>query len=178
MQKNLFSPRLGVTYRMTDSRGAARRLRHHERSVLAGPADAHEPSDPDRTSWTRPHTRSRRCGRIEEGIPTIPDADLGSGIIPVPGNVTVVTLPTTSSAAACESWNAAFEKELLWGLRRRGRLRRHPPDQSARACASRTGRRLAAAATAGSWSRGSDARPRRYSSRRSATRTTTRCRRD
>ena len=35
--------------------------------------------------------------RVEEGIPIIDDPDLGTGIIPVPGNVTVVTLPTTSS---------------------------------------------------------------------------------
>jgi hypothetical protein len=53
---------------------------------------------------------------IEEGIPPIPDPDLSSGIIPVPGNVTVVTLSNDFKRGRLESWNVAFEKELKWGF--------------------------------------------------------------
>ena len=58
-------------------------------------------------TWLRP---------IEEGIPIIADTDVSSGIIPVPGNVTVVTLPDDFERGRVWSWNTAFEKELMWGL--------------------------------------------------------------
>jgi hypothetical protein len=116
MQKNLISPRLGMTWRMTDT------------SVLRGgfgiTNDPYSLARPMRTnhpillnlyeeaehSWTY-------VGRIEDGIPIIPEADLTGGIIPVPGNVTVVTLPDEFDRGRLESWNVAYEKELgFWGL--------------------------------------------------------------
>jgi hypothetical protein len=115
MQKNLFSPRLGVTYRLTDKavlRGGfgitndpyslARPMRTNH-PVLTNLVD----SSPDSFTWVR---------RVEEGIPIIDDPDLGTGIVPVPGNVTVVTLPDDFRRGRVESWNVAFEKELMWGL--------------------------------------------------------------
>jgi len=115
MQKNLFSPRLGVTYRITDTavlRGGfgvtndpyslARPMRTNH-PILLNLYDEAEHS----FSWVRP---------IEQGIPAIPEPDLHSGIIPVPGNVTVVTLPDDFKRGRVESWNVAFEKELKWGL--------------------------------------------------------------
>ena len=116
MQKNLFSPRLGVTYRLTDTavlRGGFGMT--NDPYSLARSMRTNHP-DPDRTLWTRPSTRSRGSAAIEEGIPTIPDADLTSGIIPVPGNVTVVTLPDEFKRGRVWSWNVAFEKELPWRL--------------------------------------------------------------
>ena len=115
MQKNLFAPRLGMTYRMTESavlRGGfgitndpyslARSMRTNHPILL-------NLYDEAPNSWAplRP---------IEEGIPIIPDPDLGNGIIPVPGNVTVVTLPDEFNRGRVWSWNTAFEKELTWGL--------------------------------------------------------------
>ena len=86
MQKNLFAPRLGATYRITDSavlRGGfgitndpyslARAMRTNH-PILLSLLDEAEHS----FTYVR---------RIEEGIPTIPDPDLANGIIPVPGNV-------------------------------------------------------------------------------------------
>jgi hypothetical protein len=115
MQKTLFAPRLGLTYRITDSavvRGGfgitndpyslARSMRTNHPILLNLIDEA-----PNSFSWVRP---------IEEGIPEIPDPDLGNGIIPVPGNVTVVTLPKVFKRGRVESWNVAFEKELAWGL--------------------------------------------------------------
>ena len=114
-QKNLFSPRIGMTYRLTDDavlRGGfgitndpyslARPMRTNH-PVLLNLLDEASNS----FGWIRP---------IEEGIPAIPDPDLTSGIIPVPGNVTVVTLPDEFKRGRLESWNVAFEKELMWGL--------------------------------------------------------------
>jgi hypothetical protein len=115
MQKNLFSPRLGVTYRITDTavlRGGfgvtndpyslARPMRTNH-PILLNLYDEAEHS----FAWVRP---------IEQGIPAIPETDLHSGIIPVPGNVTVVMLPNDFKRGRVESWNVAFEKELKWGL--------------------------------------------------------------
>jgi hypothetical protein len=115
MQKNLISPRLGITYRVSDTavlRGGfgitndpyslARSMRTNH-PILLNLLEEAEHS----MTWV---------GRIEEGIPAIPEADLTSGIIAVPGNVTVVTLPDDFKRGRLESWNVAFEKELLWGL--------------------------------------------------------------
>jgi Carboxypeptidase regulatory-like domain/TonB dependent receptor-like, beta-barrel len=115
MQKNLFSPRVGVTFRLAESaviRGGfgitndpyslARSMRTNH-PILVNLYD----EAPNSFTWVRP---------IEQGIPLIPAPDLTSGIIPVPGNVTVVTLPDDFKRGRLDSWNVAFEKELWGGL--------------------------------------------------------------
>jgi len=115
MQKNLFSPRIGATYRLNEStviRGGfgitndpyslARSMRTNH-PILVNLYD----EAANTFSWVRP---------ISQGIAQIPEADLGSGIISVPGNVTVVTLPEDFKRGRLESWNVAFEKELWRGL--------------------------------------------------------------
>jgi hypothetical protein len=115
MQKNLFAPRFGMTYRLSDSavlRGGfgitndpyslSRSMRTNH-PILLNIVEEAEHS----FTWVNP---------IEQGIPLIPDTDLGNGIIPVPSNVTVVTLPNEFNRGRIWSWNTAFEKELKWGL--------------------------------------------------------------
>lgn len=115
MSKMLFAPRLGATYRISETavlRGGygitndpyslARSMRTNHPILLNLIEEA-----PNSFSWVRP---------IEQGISLIPDVDLSSGIIPVPGDVTVVTLPTKFDRGRVESWNVAFEKELKWGF--------------------------------------------------------------
>ena len=116
LQKNLFAPRIGATYRLSASsvvRGGfgitndpyslARSMRTNH-PILLNLYDEAEHS----YAWVRP---------IEQGIPIIPDPpDLSGGIIPVPGNVTVITLPDEFRRGRVWSYNAAFEKELLWGF--------------------------------------------------------------
>jgi len=115
MQKNLLSPRVGITFRLAESsviRGGfgitndpyslARSMRTNH-PILVNLYDEAEHS----FTWVRP---------IEQGIPLIPEPDLTSGIIPVPGNVTVVTLPDDFKRGRLDSWNVAFEKELWGGL--------------------------------------------------------------
>ena len=50
------------------------------------------------------------AGRLADGIPAIPNADLGNGIIPIPANVTAVTLPDEFNRGYIKSWNVAFRR--------------------------------------------------------------------
>ena len=115
VQKALFAPRFGVAFRLTENavlRGGigmtndpyslARSMRTNHPILL-------NLYDSSANSWTylRP---------IEEGIPIIPDPNLENGIIPVPGNVTVITLPDQFDRGRIWSYNVAFQKELRWGF--------------------------------------------------------------
>jgi hypothetical protein len=116
LQKNLFAPRVGATYRLTETaviRGGAgltndpyslARSMRTNHPILLNLYDEAEHS----WTWVRP---------IEEGIPAIPDPpDISTGVIAVPGNVTVITLPDVFRRGRIWSYNAAFEKELKWGF--------------------------------------------------------------
>lgn len=114
-EKYLFAPRFGVTYRLdnqsvvrggfgitNDPYSLSRSMRTNHPILL-------NLYDEARNSWEylRP---------IEQGIPIIPDPDLQNGVIPVPGNVTVITLPDTFERGRIWSWNTAYERELKWGF--------------------------------------------------------------
>jgi hypothetical protein len=115
MQKDLFAPRVGATYRLGDTavlRGGfgitndpyslSRSMRTNHPILLNVLEEAAHS-----LTWVRP---------IEEGISPIPDPELRNGIIPVPGNVTVITLPKEFERGRVWSWNATYEKELKWGF--------------------------------------------------------------
>lgn len=116
LQKNLFAPRFGVAHRLSSSavlRGGvgltndpyslSRSMRTNY-PILLNLVDQAEHS----FTWVRP---------IEQGIPLIQDApDVSSGIIPVPPNVTVITLPDEFNRGRIWSYNAAYEQELKWGF--------------------------------------------------------------
>jgi hypothetical protein len=53
---------------------------------------------------------------LADGVPAIADPDLGNGIIPVPSNVTAITIPDKFNRGYIKSWNAAVQKELKWGF--------------------------------------------------------------
>jgi len=114
VSKTLFAPRLGVTFRPTeglvlragfgitnDPYSLARPLRTNHPAVLNLLINAPNLGFASRTS---------------DGIPLIPDADLGNGIIPVPSPITVFTLPDKFERGQIRSWNVAVEKELRWGF--------------------------------------------------------------
>jgi hypothetical protein len=115
IEKGLIAPRLGVTYRLTptavlrggfgitnDPYSLARPLRTNLPVLvnLVVPA-AH--------SWAA-------AGRLADGIPAITAPNLGSGIIPIDGNVTAFTLPDEFNRGYIKSFNVAFQKELKWGF--------------------------------------------------------------
>ena len=113
--KGLFAPRVGFAYRPTstlviragfgitnDPYSLSRPMRTNHPILL----NLVVPS-PNSLGWS---------SRLEEGIPAIADPDLGNGIIPVPGNVTVKTLPLDFKRGHIRSWNFSLQKELMWGL--------------------------------------------------------------
>jgi hypothetical protein len=114
-QQGMFAPRVGVAYRATpttvfragygltnDPYALARPLRTNHPILL----NLIEPSE-HAWAWVRP---------LREGISPIPDPDVGDGIIEVPGNVSVITLPDEFDRGYIHSWNAAAQRELWWGF--------------------------------------------------------------
>jgi hypothetical protein len=115
VSKTMFAPRVGVTYRpaegmvlragfgiTNDPYSLARPLRTNHPAVLNSLVDA-----PNSLAYV---------SRTSEGVPLIPDPDLGNGIIPVPSPITVFTLPDEFTRGYIRSWNVAFQKELRWGF--------------------------------------------------------------
>jgi len=115
VEKGLIAPRLGVTYRATptlvmragfgitnDPYSLARPLRtnHPVLINLVVPAE---------NSWAW-------AGRMADGIPAIPEPNLGNGIIPIDGNVTAFTLPDEFNRGYIKSFNVAIQKELTKGF--------------------------------------------------------------
>ncbi len=115
VSKTLFAPRVGVTYRPTerlvlragfgitnDPYALARPLRTNHPAVLNLLLDA-----PNSLAFV---------SRTADGIPLIPDPDLGNGLVPVPSPITVFTLPDEFTRGQIRSWNVAVQKELKWGF--------------------------------------------------------------
>jgi hypothetical protein len=113
VNKTMFAPRVGAVFRINEEtilRGGfgitydpyslARGMRTNHPVLLNLLEEA-----PNSFRWVRP---------IEQGISLIGDPDLGNGIIPIPGNVTAVTIGDKFERGRVESWNVAFEKMLKW----------------------------------------------------------------
>jgi hypothetical protein len=115
VSKTLFAPRLGATYRATermvlragfgitnDPYSLARPLRTNHPAVLNLLIQA-----PNALGF---------ASRLADGIPPIPDPDLGSGLVSVPSPITVFTLADEFERGYIRSWNVAIQKELRWGF--------------------------------------------------------------
>jgi hypothetical protein len=115
VSKTLFAPRLGVTFRpaegmvvragfgvTNDPYALARPLRTNHPAVLNLLLDA-----PNSLAFV---------SRTADGIPLIPDPDLGGGLVSVPSPITVFTLPDEFTRGQIRSWNVAFQKDLKWGF--------------------------------------------------------------
>ncbi|MGH9162009.1 MAG: TonB-dependent receptor domain-containing protein, partial [Vicinamibacteraceae bacterium] len=113
--KTLFAPRLGMAWRPTE-----------QTVVRAGYGITNDPF-----ALIRPMGRNYPvqlilvvqapnaysfASRLEEGIPEVPVPDLGDGIIPVPGDFSVTTLPLEFDRGYVESWNVTLQRELGWGF--------------------------------------------------------------
>ena len=93
----------------------ARGLRHHQRPYsLARPLRTNHPAVLN-LLLDAPNSLAF-VSRTSQGIPLIPDPDLGNGIIPVPSPITVFTLPDEFKRGYIRSWNVAVQKELKWGF--------------------------------------------------------------
>jgi hypothetical protein len=115
MEKGLFAPRVGLTFRASptmvlrggfgitnDPYSLARPMRTNHPILLNLIVNA-----PNSFSW---------AGRMADGVPAVPNADLGNGIITIPSNVSASTIPTEFNRGYIKSWNAAVQKELRWGF--------------------------------------------------------------
>jgi Carboxypeptidase regulatory-like domain/TonB dependent receptor-like, beta-barrel len=113
VSKTMFAPRVGVTYRATpktvlragfgvtnDPYSLARPLRTNHPAVL-------------NLLLEGPNSFSA-VSKTSDGIPLIPDPDLGNGIVPVPSPITVFTLADKFERGYIRSWNVAFQRELRW----------------------------------------------------------------
>jgi hypothetical protein len=113
VDKGLFAPRVGVTYRAAPAmvlRGGFGIT--NDPYSLARPMRTNHPVlvnlvVPAAHAWAW-------AGRLADGIPSIPEASLGNGTIPIPGDVTAFTLPDTFHRGYIKSWNVAVQKELKW----------------------------------------------------------------
>lgn len=115
VEKGLFAPRFGMTYRATPTM-----------VVRAGFGITNDPyslARPMRTNHpilinlvVQAPNAFAAAGRVADGVPAIPQPDLGNGIIPIPSNVTAFTLPDKFNRGYIKSWNAAIQKELKWGF--------------------------------------------------------------
>jgi hypothetical protein len=115
MSRKLFAPRVGLAYRAgrqwvlragyginTDPYPLARPLRTNYPILL---------------SMTIPAVNSFQfVGRTEDGIPPIVFPDLGNGIIPVPGTITLRTVEKEFKRGYVESFNFTVQRELKFGF--------------------------------------------------------------
>jgi hypothetical protein len=115
VSKTMFAPRVGVVYRVTpksvvragfgitnDPYSLARPMRTNHPAVLNLLLDS--------------PTTFEFVSRTSQGIPSIPDPDLGNGIVSVPSPITVFTLADEFERGYIRSFNAAFQRELPWGM--------------------------------------------------------------
>jgi hypothetical protein len=115
MEKGLFAPRVGLTFRASptmvlrggfgitnDPYSLARPMRTNHPVLLNLIVNA-----PNAFAW---------AGRTADGVPPVPNADFGNGIISIPNNVSAITIPNEFNRGYIKSWNAAVQKELGWGF--------------------------------------------------------------
>lgn len=115
LSKRLFSPRLGIAWRISDS------------FVLrTGYGITYDPISLARTFRTNypmlinlnlpPAISSQASGTLRAGIPATVVPNLTSGSVAVPGNVSVLTLGDSFKRPYIQSWNLVLEKSLGGGF--------------------------------------------------------------
>jgi len=115
VEKGLFSPRVGATFRASSTLilRAGFGITNDPYS-LARPMRTNYPvlanlivNAPNAFSW---------AGKTADGVPPVPNPDLGNGIIPIQGNVSAVTIAKDFNRGYIKSFNGAVQKELKWGF--------------------------------------------------------------
>lgn len=115
MSKKLFSPRVGIAYRFSDS------------FVLrTGYGLTYDPISLARTFRTNypmllafnivPANAAIPAGLLRDGIPATPLVPITNGRAAVPGTVNVLTLGDEFKRPYIQSWNLVLEKNIGWGF--------------------------------------------------------------
>ena len=115
VEKGLFAPRVGIAYRISssfvvragygltnDPYALARPLRTNHPILLNLINDA--------------ANGFAFVSRLSAGIPSVTPPDLGNGIIPIPSNVSAITLPEKFDRGYIQSWNLSLQRELKFGF--------------------------------------------------------------
>lgn len=115
LSKKLFSPRLGIAYRFSDSFvlrtgygitydpiSLARTFRTNYPMLLAFNITAPNSAVP--------------AGLLKDGIPPTPQVSINNGTVAVPGSINVLTLGDRFRRPYIQSWNLVLEKEIGWGF--------------------------------------------------------------
>ena len=111
MSKALFSPRLGLAYRVKDTMviRAGYGLAYDPVNIARNPLHSY----PVQTTYTLPGVNSfQPSSRLADGIPAIAAPSLGNGVIPVPATVSLEVFDPNYKRAYVESWNFMLEKEF------------------------------------------------------------------
>lgn len=115
LSKKLFSPRLGIAWRISDS------------FVLrTGYGITYDPISLARTFRTNypmllafnvvaPNSAAS-AGLLKDGIPPTPLVPITNGTVSVPGSVNVLTLGDSFKRPYIQSWNLVLEKNIGWGF--------------------------------------------------------------
>jgi hypothetical protein len=115
LSKKLFSPRLGIAWRINDS------------FVLrTGYGITYDPVSLARTFRTNypmlinlnivPTNSALPAGLLKDGIPPPETPNISSGTVPVPGDVSVLTLGDSFKRPYIQSWNLVLEKNIGKGF--------------------------------------------------------------
>ena len=115
LSKRLFSPRLGIAWRIKDSL-----------VLRTGYGITYDPISLARTfrtnypmllayNLTAPNSLAP-AGLLKDGIPPSPAPDISSGVVPVPNGVNVLTLGDSFKRPYIQSWNLVLEKNLGKGF--------------------------------------------------------------
>src|ERR1041384_4342309 len=115
MPKRLFSPRLGLAYRLSDTfviragYGVNQIPFSLGRSVLSFYPTTISPTypSPNSLSWYAP---------LSQGIPAIPLPTNNNGFMVAPNNVNMSVLPKDFPWPYTQSWNLTLQKELPHGF--------------------------------------------------------------
>jgi outer membrane receptor protein involved in Fe transport len=115
LSKRLFSPRLGIAWRVTDSF-----------VVRTGYGLTYDPVSLARVFRTNypmllaynqvSNNALIPAGLLRNGIPPSPVPDISSGVVPVPNDVNVLTLGDSFKRPYIQSWNLVLEKSVGWGF--------------------------------------------------------------
>jgi hypothetical protein len=117
LSKKLFSPRLGIAWRVNDS--------FVVRTGYGITIDPVSLARVFRTNYpmlvnfnlTAPtNANVAPAGLLRNGIPPSPAPDISSGTVPVPNSVSVLTLGDSFKRPYVQSWNLVLEKEIGWGF--------------------------------------------------------------
>jgi hypothetical protein len=113
--KRLFAPRVGLAFRVKE-----------DFVVRAGygiTIDPYSLARPMRTNYpmlvvlnVNGVNAFQPAGRLRDGIPTIPEPNLGNGIVDIANNVAANSLNSTFNRGYVQSWNFTLQKKFIWGF--------------------------------------------------------------